>query len=131
MRMEWTEERVAMLKDMLPRLSYFEIAAVFEVSRNAIAGAVDRLKLGGPGHPHSERRGGGSRPRKQPADDIPCDPVPLVQAGENACHFPLWSHRETPPRDFENPARDLPVCGRPKARGSYCWDHARLCYGGG
>jgi GcrA cell cycle regulator len=112
--MQWTEERVAELKELWSSgLSAAQIAArLGDVTRNAVIGKVHRLGLSG--RPSPIRR---SRPEPRPEPQP--EPPPVVGIVKRPCQWP-----------FGDPGQaDFRFCGREAAPSKpYCPEHVARAY---
>lgn len=153
--MNWTAESRKELEEMLrDSATYNQMAAQFKTSRSAVIGKVHRLGLADlyKGDAASGRRRPAprseSKPAKSPApapeppktrepdeklppalarekaqrafvaQSITVDGKPLAALSDGDCRWPLG--------DFREPARLF--CGRARAIGAYCRDHAPIAY---
>ena len=146
-QIEWTDERVAELRELVKNLTAGQIAMKWGVSRNVISGKMDRIGLKRPEDPikrlkRIERRGGLSHTRMKPAPDHPWCPMdvhtprqdPTEYAGEGSrcpvdiwgltwksCRYPLWSGDE--------PISEKLYCGDAAVDGvPYCPCHAKMAF---
>ncbi len=142
--MNWTEERVALLRKLWAEgLSASQIAKQLGgVTRNAVIGKVHRLGLAGratPSRPAKRpvrasrpRVMGPSVPRLRPAASMPTVVIPdleplklddgkaasVLTLSDSMCKYPIGDPAEA----------NFAFCGRGAVSGPYCQDHARLAY---
>ncbi len=143
--MNWTDERVALLKKLWAEgLSASQIAKQLgQVTRNAVIGKVHRLGLAGRATPSrpAKRAVRNARPRvalpaaprpRAPLDHAPAAHAPqlapltledgctanVLSLSERMCKFPIGDPNEA----------DFAFCGRAASCGPYCQDHARVAY---
>lgn len=137
----WTEDRVAVLKTMwLQGHSAAQISRFFDcgITRNAVIGKIQRLRLSGRATKQSERQGPRIGPKVQrPAkaqDGPPKNPAPSLdwtdtlaaqmRDGKLVCVLALE------PGDCKWPydGGEAHFCARPASVGSYCEHHSRKAY---
>jgi len=112
--MEWTEERVAMLKRLWEDgRSASQIAeAMGDVSRNAVIGKAHRLGLKGRPSPIRRERAAQSKQR-------PPAVKRTTRVGERQCHWPIGHPREP----------GFHFCGAPaEPEKPYCAEHCAVAY---
>ena len=136
----WTSERVELLRGYVSAgLTCMQIAQEIGVSRNAVIGKLNRLRLKGPPRARSRDRRGASPPGafsqrrvlRAIFDQMPfvaaATEVAIVSANpctlaELTCHTCRW-----PIGDAD--AKALSFCGNAVVSGlSYCAGHARMAY---
>lgn len=106
-----------------------QIAKELCLTRNAVMGIVDRLKKKGLIDPRPKLPPKIEPPKvviktkKMPPVFIKPKPVnhipkTLMQLRQNSCRYVV----------NDGPASQFLFCGKPKEKGAYCMDHAKLCY---
>jgi hypothetical protein len=131
---DWTDERVAELREMAQIMPASHIAMKWGVNRNVICGKMARLGIKRPNapikrprtpqpKPRVERRVPYQVPRQAPTEathEGSSKPVDIWQLTSRTCRYPLW-------RDSE-PISEKLYCGDTVVEGLvYCPCHARLC----
>ena len=145
-QIEWTDEKVAELRELVKTLTASQIAMKWDVTRNVISGKMDRLGIKRPDvpikRPQIERRGGLSHTRMKPAPNHPWRPMvvhvprqaPTEPARERcanpvdiwgltwkSCRYPLWNGDE--------PISEKLYCGDAAIEGvPYCLCHAKITF---
>jgi hypothetical protein len=99
-----------------------EIAMTLNMTRNAVMGAVRRLRLKGLVGYKPRQKSTRSAYVNQPAQEqapFPYEGVPFHALNQfKECHYIV----------NDGPASSFLFCGRPQHDRSYCYDHYKLCY---
>lgn len=128
---KWTPEQRERIAQMWNGGEYTssQIANEFGTTRNAIIGLAHRMGLSKlsprkvrlqPPTPQVRSMAQPPKPpQPKPAPKPPePQPEPVVPAATGWCSYPIG----------DDPFADDYFCGKPRARGSYCKEHAALCY---
>lgn len=117
----WSDETREQVRQMFTEdgLSYGQIAERLGMSRDMVAGLVNRLKLTGKGRNPSHGGHGRRRTQAGARPFASASPQSLIDLGRTCCAWPIGD-----PKD-----RDFRFCGTPTDdRGPYCIAHRQKAY---